>query len=108
VKQLNGACKDGMIVRGRCVKDTTYLLTSTMQQPEGLGDSYIPLSLPGWRPRSPEEELSAGNLLEEDKSTSTQGCFPPGLLGTKAEAYGDAASWEAKAALIQHAWKGGT
>lgn len=66
------------------------------------------LSLPGWRPRSPEEELPAGNLLEKDKSTSPQGYFPPGLLGTEAEAYGDAESQEAKAALIQHAQKQGT
>ena len=66
------------------------------------------LSLPGWRPRSPEEEVPPGKLLEEDKSASPQGCSPPGLLGTKAEAYGDAESREAKAALIQHAQKRGT
>lgn len=66
------------------------------------------LSLPEWRPWSPEELLPAGNLLEEDACASPQGCYPAGLLGTEAEAYGDAELWEAKATLVQHAQRRGT
>lgn len=47
--------------------------------------------------------MLAGNLLEEDRSAPLQGCFPPGLLGSKAEAHGDTDAQEEKTAPIQDA-----
>lgn len=112
VEWVNGASKDGTGGRGRKTCQTVLKTQDVTWQVLGRNlkdwERVTTLSLPGWRPRSPEEEVPAWNLLQKDKSASPWGCFPPGLLGTKAEAYGDAESREAKAALIQHARKQGT
>lgn len=114
VKRLNSACKDGAGGRGGW-RETCQTVLKTQdvswqvlgRNPKGW-EMVTNLSLPEWRPWSPEELLPAGNLLEEDTSASPQGCYPAGLLGTEAEAYGDAESWEAKATLVQHAQRRGT